>query len=841
MPHHHRRQTRRLGMECLEDRLAPAVVGPQAALATPPDPIVPFSSSEAGLSPGTLSADFASLRDRYGLDGTGQTVVVIDTGVAADHLALQRSGTTVVVGGYDFSGTGDPDFDDDPPNGSHGTHVAGILASQDQQAPGLVPGVDLIALRVVEASGRASITNVEEALSWVHLHRNDFRFPVTTVNISLGLEQNASAASSTAPFEDELALLEADGIVVVAAAGNSFLTYQTPGLNYPASSSVVIAAMSSDGRGNLSYYSQRSTTAIAAPGQSVLSTVPDYLGNSNGIDDDFVRFSGTSMAAPAISAAAVVVRQASEQAGRSPTPEDIRDILFATADPLYDPITQATYKRLNVVRAVESILPADAFGDTPEAAGSLDQFLAPSADGLAGQWNGTLGKGDRDYFSWTPPGRGRLEVAVGGDLPGAEWLLPDGRRLAADTQTWTIATAENTPISFALVAADGVAPGAYRIQMKWTPAPPEPVGSYRQESVTAIGRQTTLPVAATLDGQLTVEARFDASDGDVDLEVFDTAGNRVGGSYGLTGVERVDFLASAGETYTVQLITVGNTPVPVRLITANVLRRDGDQVVVVGTSETDTIRIDAADLPADGSLGLQIGDLSYRLVPANGSPNWNVTIDSGGGNDRLELVGSAAQDFVDLERGKARWTSDGLTLRAEGFFFQSVVGGGGDDVASLFDTPGDDHYTARPFAASMTPREGNEYRIDVTDFRYIHAYKTAGGVDVAELFDSPGDDRFIAKPTYGRLFSDDYVVRAKFFDYVHAYAGEGNDTATLYAAAAASVEWYPVFTKVTDVTGLRRAKYFDAVHVKRAKESPTLQAAALPLSETLRTHPSNRE
>ncbi|GAB6165216.1 hypothetical protein JCM19992_12160 [Thermostilla marina] len=822
MPHHHRRRCRRLGMECLEVRLAPAAVGMEAVF-PPPAPTGQVVASEGTFATASLAADFAWLRDRYALDGAGQTVVVIDTGIAAEHLALARDGAPVVVGGYDFSGTGDPDFDDEPPNGSHGTHVAGILASQDTRAPGLVPGVDLIALRVFETSGRASVANVEEALSWVHLHRNDFRYPVTTVNISLGLEQNDPVASNTAPFEDELSLLESDGIVVVAAAGNSFLTYQTPGLNYPASSATVVAAMSTDGRGNLSYYSQRSETAIAAPGQSVLSTVPDYLGNGNGIDDDFVRFSGTSMAAPAVSAAAVVVRQAASQAGRNLSPREIRDTLFATADPIYDPITQATYKRLNVVRAVESVLPADMFGDTPATAGSIDPYLTVTPDGIQGTWNGTLGNGDRDYFTWTPPGAGRLEVTLESPLSAAEWLLPDGRLLSADGQAWTFDTAKNTPISFALITGDGVVPGAYRVRMTWAPAPSEPIGSYRQASVTVIGRQTTFTVTATLDGWLSVDARFDAIAGDVDLEVFDAAGDRIGGSYGLTGVERVDVPARAGETYTIQLISMGNAPVPVRLTTANVLRREGDQVAVVGTENADTIRIDAGDLVSDGSLVVHFGDLAYHLAPMNGSPNWHVTIDSGGGDDRLELVGSAGQDFVDMQVGNTRWTSSGLTLEAEGFLFQSAVGGGGDDVASLYDTPGDDHYKARPFSASLEPRDGAGYRIDVDGFRYIHAYKTAGGIDVAELFDSPGDDRFIATPIYGRLFSDDYVVRAKFFDYVHAYASEGIDTATLYAASvAASVDRYRLFTKITDVAGLRRAKYFDAVHVRQVEDSDRL-------------------
>ena len=41
-----------------------------------------------------------------------------------------------------------------------------------------------------------------------------------------------------------------------------------------------------------------------------MSTVPDYAGNGNHVNDDFARYSGTSMASPYVAAAAVLMRQA---------------------------------------------------------------------------------------------------------------------------------------------------------------------------------------------------------------------------------------------------------------------------------------------------------------------------------------------------------------------------------------------------------------------------------------------------------------------------------------------------------------------------------------------------
>ena len=56
----------------------------------------------------------------------------------------------------------------------------------------------------------------------------------------------------------------------------------------------------------------------------------------------------------------------------------------------------------------------------------------------------------------------------------------------------------------------------------------------------------------------------------------------------------------------------------------------------------------------------------------------------------------------------------------------------------------------------------------------MHAYSKAGGDDIAQLNDSAGDDRFVAKPTFGKMiFDGGSLVRAKFFDIVHAYARAG--------------------------------------------------------------------
>ena len=286
------------------------------------------------------------VRDTYGFNGAGQTVAVIDSGIAYDHYALGGGfGSEYrVVGGWDFTEENDADPYDDGPAGFHGTHVAGIIGSNDVTYTGVASGVDLVALRVFNDQGAGYFSWVEDALEWVHDNRDAFENPITTVNLSLGTNWNAADPPSWAMLEDEFAQLKDDGIFISAAAGNSFTSYNTPGLSYPAASPYVVPVSSVTNGGTFSYFSQRHDRAIAAPGQSITSTVPDYLFDFNGVTDDFATASGTSMAAPYVAGASVLVREAMEFVGYQNIAQDtLYDHLWNTADVFHDSVTDADY------------------------------------------------------------------------------------------------------------------------------------------------------------------------------------------------------------------------------------------------------------------------------------------------------------------------------------------------------------------------------------------------------------------------------------------------------------------------------------------------------------------
>ena len=298
--------------------------------------------------------DLSYAHRQLGLTGRGQTVAVIDSGVAYDHPALGAGwGPSYrVVGGWDFTEENDADPWDDPPGGFHGTHVAGILGSSDLQHPGVAPEVHLVALRVFNDVGASDFRWVEQALQWVHEHKDSFAYPITTVNLSLGRDPEHSNGNGV-NLEDELAQLHRDGIFVAVAAGNDFDADAPHGLNYPADSRHVVPVASGGMNGGISAFSQRSPQVLVGPGEQITSTVPDFIEDFNGITDDFLAISGTSSAAPFVAGASVLVRQALQSRGVEQIDQQlIEQILRQTADRVYDSTTRSHYAHLNLPGAL---------------------------------------------------------------------------------------------------------------------------------------------------------------------------------------------------------------------------------------------------------------------------------------------------------------------------------------------------------------------------------------------------------------------------------------------------------------------------------------------------------
>ena len=304
----------------------------------------------------------AQLRDLTGIDGAGQTVAVIDSGVAWDHVSFSdaESGSGIgpgyrVVGGWDFA-ENDADPYDDGPAGYHGTHVASLLAGESTSQSslsesGIAPGADIVALRVFDDAGAGQLQWIESALQWVHENQDSFESPITTVNLSVGaMLTDANRVFAMDMLEDELGLLREDGILVFAAAGNFFdaADADLDEILYPASSPSVVPVSSVDSLGNLSDFAQRNDGIWAAPGEGIVGSVPDHVLGWDGNVDDLASLSGTSMATPQMAGLSMLVRQSMMIEGIDVTPEAILERMDALANLHTDEVSGLTYRTLDL-------------------------------------------------------------------------------------------------------------------------------------------------------------------------------------------------------------------------------------------------------------------------------------------------------------------------------------------------------------------------------------------------------------------------------------------------------------------------------------------------------------
>ena len=277
------------------------------------------------------------------------TAVIIDTGIDVDHPffgpdADHNGVADRIVYQWDFA---DNDADASDRNG-HGSHIASVIGSEDFTYPGVAPEVDLIALKVFHDSGTGTFAYVEQALQWVMAHVDDYGIDV--VNLSLGDGQNWTTPDSHYGLGDEFAALANEGVLVIAAAGNSFFTARSqPGVAYPAADPNVIgvgAVWTADfggpwrwssgaidvttGPDRIASFSQRdpTMTEVFAPGARLIGA------NQSG---GTVTMQGTSQAAAYFSGTAILAQQFAEKdLGRKLTLEEFVKLVTLTGKWIVD-------------------------------------------------------------------------------------------------------------------------------------------------------------------------------------------------------------------------------------------------------------------------------------------------------------------------------------------------------------------------------------------------------------------------------------------------------------------------------------------------------------------------
>src|SRR6266542_308035 len=116
----------------------------------------------------------------FGTKGAGVVIAIIDTGIDYTHPAVAGR----VIGGYDFVNKDNDPMDDH----FHGTHVAGIAAGNSDTLVGVAPEASLIAVKVLNASGSGSESDVLAAIERTVDPNGDGNMSdrVDVANLSLG-------------------------------------------------------------------------------------------------------------------------------------------------------------------------------------------------------------------------------------------------------------------------------------------------------------------------------------------------------------------------------------------------------------------------------------------------------------------------------------------------------------------------------------------------------------------------------------------------------------------------------------------------------------------------------
>ncbi|MBM3268096.1 MAG: S8 family serine peptidase, partial [Candidatus Sericytochromatia bacterium] len=237
-------------------------------------------------------------------------VAVVDTGVDLGHPDLRNrlvSGISFVteVPGEEGAAAENPYRLSGPmDDNGHGTHVAGIVAAEANNAEGgagVAPNCRIMPVKVLAYNTRGFDGDVSAGIVWAVDHG------ARIVNMSLGGEGGGRT------LERAIQYANARGVLVVAAMGNDgedpAHNYGT-NLNYPAAYNGVVAVAAVGPDDSVASFSNRGRwCTVAGPGTRILSTTPTYE-VYDPVMTGYDRLDGTSMATPFVSGIAALALSA---------------------------------------------------------------------------------------------------------------------------------------------------------------------------------------------------------------------------------------------------------------------------------------------------------------------------------------------------------------------------------------------------------------------------------------------------------------------------------------------------------------------------------------------------
>jgi serine protease AprX len=435
--------------------------------------------------------------------GAGVGVALIDSGVNnhPDFNLLGLLPISRIVYQQSFV-SGSPSGD----QYGHGTHIAGLIAGSGFSSTGLAysktfkgiaPGAQIVNLRVLDANGSATDSQVIAAISQAISLKS--RYNIRVMNLSLG--RAVFESYQLDPLCQAVEQAWKSGIVVVAAAGNygryqptdGYATITSPGndpyvitvgamkpMGTPDRSDDLIASYSSKGPtlidhivkpdivapGNLLVSTETAGTTLYKSETSNLVPYNFYVyGGSSSPSTAYFTLSGTSMATGIVSGVVADLLQAQP----SLTPDQVKARLMKTAyktfpatSSVYDPTTGITYTDQYDVFTVGAgyvdLGAALASSDLPTGSamsptanydpntGNVYLTSDPSATwGTSQAWSGPAVWGNSQFtggssIMWGTSGPGGSSIMWGTSGPGGSSIMWGTTSLSGSSIMWGTTT-----------------------------------------------------------------------------------------------------------------------------------------------------------------------------------------------------------------------------------------------------------------------------------------------------------------------------------------------------------------------------------------------------------------
>jgi subtilisin family serine protease len=354
----------------------------------------------------TVKADAA----RFSFSAEGKDIVwaVMDSGIDKDHVHFRRHGNLEAAGRKPLHKDFTPENDPLKDGLGHGTHVAGIIAGElkDGEAAayvrqrdehgevgyvkveyaaiaGMAPKCRLVSLKVLDADGNGSVSNLIAALDYVQeVNANGRRLRIHGINMSLGYDFDPEwFACGQSPLCVEVDRMVRSGVVVVVAAGNTGYAYVNDyfkgqvasgmdlSINDPGNSDLAITVGSTHRDSphiyGVSYFSSKGPTGdgrlkpdLVAPGEKIISCAAgapraEIEASIPGAKCEYREHSGTSMAAPHVSG--VVAAFLSVRREFIGLPDKVKDVFVSTATDLRRERYFQGNGLVDLMRAIQSV------------------------------------------------------------------------------------------------------------------------------------------------------------------------------------------------------------------------------------------------------------------------------------------------------------------------------------------------------------------------------------------------------------------------------------------------------------------------------------------------------